>query len=121
MLSKKTQDIINTIKNIYEIVEAQLDAGYKGEIADLIREAIKKTAEEDDKQYSTVADSFSRRMGITGEDSMKKVFAMIEDACKAKEYNHHCDDLLTYLLDSVNKNDDEDDVREAYINIFKIG
>ena len=119
MLSKKTQDVINTIKNIYEIVETEIEAGYKGEVANLIREAIKKTAEEDNKQYSTVADSFSRKMGITGEDSMKKVYVMIEDACMGKEFNHHCDDLLTYLLDSINKNDDEDDVREAYVNIFK--
>ena len=120
MLSKKTQDMLELIKNIYKIVQTQNANGYSGTMKELIRDAIKKTAQDDKKGYSTVASSITRGIEITGDGSMEKVCQMIEDACTGKEFNHNCDDLLIYLLDSKNRNDDSDDeIRNAYLAIFK--
>ena len=118
MLSKKTQDTLELIKNIYKIVQEEND--YSGTMKELIITAIKKTAIDDQKGYSTVASSITRGLELTGNGSMEKVRQMIEDACTGKEFNHNCDDLLLYLLDSKNQNDDSDEeIRNAYLEIFK--
>lgn len=119
MVSKKTQDVLNTIKNIYELVEESTRSGYEGSMRELIREAMKKTAQEDKKGVSTVASSLTRGLDINGKGSMDNVYEMLESACTNKEGNHSCDDLLVYLLDSINSKDDsEDEVRREYLNIW---
>ena len=118
MLSKKTQDLLELIKNIYKIVQEEHE--YSGTMKELIIDSIKRTAADDQKGYSTVASSITRGLEITGEGSMEKVCQMIEDACKRKDFNHNCDDLLIYLIDSKNRNDDSDEeIRNAYLAIFE--
>lgn len=120
MLSKKTQDVLDSIKNIYEIVQKENGEGYFGTMDELIRAAVKKTAEEDSKGYSTVVSSLTRGLGITGEGAMENVCQMIKDACVGKEESHKTDDLLIYLIDSMNQNDDsEDEIRREYLSIFE--
>lgn len=120
MLSKKTQDMLSLIENIYKIVQAEKENGYSGTMKELITEAIKRTAQDDQKNYSTVASNITRGMEITGEGAMEKVRQLIEEACTGKESNHNCDDLLNYLIHSMNQNDDsEDEIRRAYLSIFK--
>lgn len=120
MLSKKTQDTLELIKNIYKIVQEENENGYSGTMKELIIAAIKKTAKDDQKGYSTVASSITRGLEITGDGSMEKVRQMIEDACTGKEFNHNCDDLLIYLIDSKNQNDDNnEEIRNAYLAIFE--
>ncbi len=120
MISKKTQDILSTIDNIYKTVSKSISGGYTGSVQELIREAMKQTAKDDGKGYSTVASSMSRGINIIGEGSMDKVYEMIESACTGKEFNHYCDDLLIYLKDSINGNDDSaDEVEREYIKIFQ--
>lgn len=120
MLSKKTQDVLETIRNIYKIVQKENENGYFGTMEKLIMDAIKKTAEEDKKGYSTVASSLTRGLEITGEGSMREIYELIEDACTGKEKNHNCDDLLIYLIASMNRNDDsEEEIRNVYLSIFE--
>ena len=119
MLSKKTQDMLDLIENIYKIVQEENENGYSGSMKDLITAAIKRTAEDDHKGYSTVASSITRGLGITGEGSMDNVRQMIEDACTGKEEKHKFDDLLGYLTLSMNSNDDSsEEIRRAYLAIF---
>ena len=119
MLSKKTEDVLVTIKNIYKIVQEENENGYSGTVKDLIKEAIKRRAKEDNKGRSTVASSLTRGLELVGEGSTDEVYQMIADACTGKEENHNCDDLLIYLINSMNRNDDsEDELRRAYLSIF---
>ena len=120
MLSKKTQDMLDLIENIYKIVQEEKENGYSGSMRELITEAIKRTAKDDQKNYSTVASNITRGMEITGGGSMEKVRQLIEEACTGKEEKHGCDDLLAYLIASMNKNDDSaEEIRAAYLAIFK--
>ena len=119
MLSKKTQDMLDLIENIYKIVQEENENGYSGSMKDLITAAIKRTAEEDNKGYSTVASSITRGLGITGDGSMEKTRQMIEDACTRTDGKHVTDDLLWELVFSKNNNDDsEEEIQAAYLKIF---
>lgn len=60
---------------------------------ELITEAIKRTAQDDQKNYSTVASNITRGMEITGEGAMEKVRQLIEEACTGKEANHNCGNI----------------------------
>lgn len=119
MLSKKTQDMLDLIENIYKIVQEENGNGYSGSMKDLITEAIKRTAEDDHKGYSTVASNITRGLGITGDGSMEKIRQMIEDACTGKESKHVKDELLWELVFSKNSKDDsEQEIQAAYLKIF---
>ena len=50
----------------------------------------------------------------------KKVYKMIKDACMGKETLHICDEMLDYLRDYRNTNDDsEEEIIKTYLAIFK--
>ena len=51
MLSKKTQKALDTITNIYKIVQETPEKGYSGTMEQLIREAVKRTALERNIKY----------------------------------------------------------------------
>ena len=120
MFSKKTQKALDTITNIYKIVQETQEKGYPGTMEQLIRDAVKRTALERNIKYDTVKDSLTRGLGINGEGSSDYVYKMIEEACINKYHNHQCDDLLNYLIESMNENDNnEEELRIAYEKIFK--
>ena len=120
MLSKKTQKALDTITNIYKIVQETQEKGYPGTMEQLIIEAVKRTALERNIEYDTVKDSLTRGLGINGQGSSDYVYKLIEEACINKDENHQCDDLLNYLIESMNGNDDsEDELRIAYGRIFE--
>ncbi len=119
MLSKKTMDAINVIKNAFELVEK--NAGNYQSMEELLDAAVEKTAKEDGhKDNSVVMSHITRGLNLTGDGAKKKVYKMIEDACMGKEINHNCDELLDCLRDYRNSNDDsEEEIRRVYLDIFK--
>ena len=119
MLSKKTMDAINVIKNAFKLVENNI--GEYKTIEELLDEAVKITAREDgNKDESVVMSHITRGLNLHGDGAKDRAYKLIEDACTGKEANHNCDELLDYLLDYRNSNDDsEDAIRKAYVEIFK--
>ena len=118
MLSKKSEDVLNVVRNVYKIVEGKEEAGYEGDMRKLIQEAIKKTAFEDDKKYGTVESNITRGLDLFGDGAMDEVCEMIEEACMGKGLDHSGDKLLKYLLDTRNSKDDAATIQAEYQKLF---
>ncbi len=118
MLSKKSEDVLNVVRNVYEIVEAKKGAGYDGDMRQLIQEAIKKTAFEDAKRYKTVESNITRGMDLFGDGAMDEICQMIEEACMGENANHSLDELLKTMLATRNSKDNAATIQAEYQNLF---
>ena len=118
MISKKSADLLNVVRNVYEIVEERKGAGYDGDMRQLIQEAIRKTAMEDAKNYNTVESNITRGMDLLANGAMDEICQMIEDACMGENADHSLDKLLKTLLDTRNGKDSEAFLRSEYQDLF---